>query len=190
MNLRWMVQEGGRNNWNINKYYFYALDKFVLTEIAGVRRIRRKRDNGIMTEIDKFPNSIHDIHVAGGHKGRDAKGTKKQRNTTPSMAAVNNLIVNCKKKGVLHGLELPWATASGPYRLTEFIRWWTVVSTFFITKTTWLSFDFIDHCELLHIFFTFVSSNVRQSDSGRKFTAGIVTELALSWPRPHRRPQE
>lgn len=46
--------------------------------------------------------------------------------------------------------------------------------------------------ELLHIFLTFGAPHVLQSDNGREFTAGIITELASLWPdlilvsgRPH-----
>ncbi|KAL4126393.1 hypothetical protein QTP88_010615 [Uroleucon formosanum] len=161
---------------NKDRRYYHVRQKFDLIEVAGVRRVRRKRDQRIMSVVDSFHSIIRDIHVASGHKS-ETKTHKKimEHYSNVPMADVKTHIVNCercaeksKKKSTRGVVVRPILSSSlnerGQVDLVDFQSLPDVAK------------------EQLHIFLTFGAPHVLQSNNGREFTAGIITELASMWP--------
>lgn len=190
---------------NKDRRYYHVREKFDLIEVAGVRRVRRKRDQRIMAVVDSFYNIIRDMHVASGHKG-ETKTHKKimEHYSNITMADVKTYIANCErcaeksKKKCTRGIVV-WPILStslnerGQVDLVDFQSLPDGDFKFILHYKEHLTkFSFFRplKCkkasevakELLHIFLTFGAPHVLQSDNGREFTAGIITELASLWP--------
>lgn len=188
-----------------NRRYYHVQEKFELIEVAGVRRVRRKRDQGIMAIVENFPDIIRDMHVASGHKG-ETKTHKKilEHYSNIPMAAVKKYIANCErcaekstKKSTRGVVVRPILSSSlnerGQVDLVDFQSLPDEDYKFILHYKEHLTkFSFFRplKCkkasevamELLHIFLTFGAPHVLQSDNGREFTAGIINELSSLWP--------
>lgn len=81
-----------------DRRYYHVRETFELVEVAGIRRVRRKKDQKIMAASETFVNIIRDMHVAAGHKG-ERKTHKKisEHYSNIPMSAVKEFITNCER---------------------------------------------------------------------------------------------
>jgi len=188
-----------------DRRYYHVREKFELIEVAGVRRVRRKRDQRIMAVVENFTSIIRDMHVASGHKG-ETKTHKKimEHYSNITMAAVKAYIANCErcaeksKKKCTRGVVVrPILSSSlnerGQVDLVDFqslpdgdfkfiLHYKEHLTKFSIFRPLKCKKASEVAKELLNIFLTFGAPHVLQSDNGREFTADIITELASLWP--------
>ena len=98
---------------NKDRQYYHVRGTFDLVEVAGVRKIRRKRDKRIMAVVDKFCDIIRDVRVASGHKGETKTHKKVQEHySNIPLSAMRAYIATCErcaeklKKKCARGVEV------------------------------------------------------------------------------------
>lgn len=187
-----------------NRRYYHVREKFEVVDVAGVRRVRRKRDQLLMATSDLVPAIIRDMHVATGHKGETKTHKKiKEHYANIPMAAVKSFIENCErcaeksKKKCARGVVVRPILASslnerGQVDLIDYqslpdgeykfiLHYKEHLTKFSICRPLKRKTAADVAAELLHIFLTFGAPRVLQSDNGREFTANIIDNLAEVW---------
>lgn len=56
-----------------DRRYYHIHEKFDSIEVADVRRVRQKRDQGIMAVLKNFRSIMRDMHAASGHRDESAR---------------------------------------------------------------------------------------------------------------------
>jgi len=188
-----------------DRRYYHVVQNFELVEIAGVRRIRRKRDQKLMAIDTEMTRVVRDVHVAIGHKG-ETKTHKKIQETYSNIpkSVVKQVIADCarcteksKKKCVRGVVVRPFLASAlndrgqidlvdyqslpdGEYRFIMHYKEHLTKFSFLRPLTHKKASEVAK--ELLPIFLTYGAPRVLQSDNGREFTATVIAELASLWP--------
>ena len=81
-----------------NRRYYHVREKFAVVDVAGIRRVQRKRDQRIMATASHFTEIIRDVHVASGHKGETKTHKKVQEHySNIPLTAVRAFIASCER---------------------------------------------------------------------------------------------
>lgn len=188
-----------------NRQFYHVKSSYKLSDLAGIVKVCRIKDNKIMTTKTNAWNVIRDLHAACGHKG-EKKTYKKvaEHYANITMQMIKQIIEQCErcaeksKKTNTTGIVVRpivsrdlneraqidlidyQSLPDGPYKFVlhykEHLTKYSILRPLVCKKAVEVA------KELFNIFLDFGAPLVLQSDNGREFTASIIKELGNIWP--------